>query len=142
MEDLGVTYFHELFSWSLFQRSSHNETEFVMHNLNVDLACHVGGDMYCILEEGGSYLEVISERTRHFSFTSHVEDVFKKFETYKEANFLRTFLALSTAAPEDDEAVCSKTTRVLDELLAKFKCLRILSLRGCQIGSYQIQLLA
>ena len=133
MEDLGVTYFHELFSWSLFQRSSHNETEFVMHNLNVDLACHVGGDMYCILEEGGSYLEVISERTRHFSFTSHVEDVFKKFETYKEANFLRTFLALSTAAPEDDEAVCSSTTRVLDELLAKFKRLRTLSLRGCQI---------
>ena len=61
MEDLGVRYFHELFSWSLFKRSNYNE--FVMDNLNVNLDCHIGGDMYCILEEGESYLEVISERT-------------------------------------------------------------------------------
>ncbi|KAL6319950.1 hypothetical protein AAG906_037026 [Vitis piasezkii] len=61
--------------------------------------------------------------------------VLKKFETFKEVNYLRTFLAiLPTAAPEDNEAVYNSTTRVLDELLAKFKCLRILSIRGYQLS--------
>ncbi|KAL6327579.1 hypothetical protein AAG906_021870 [Vitis piasezkii] len=105
MEDLGVRYFHELFSISFS-----NDPVIMSQNLLCTTLI-----------------------TRHFSFTSHVEDVLEKFETFKEANYLRTFLASSTAAPEDDEAVCSSTTRVLDELLAKFKCLRTLSLRGCQI---------
>ncbi|RVW40796.1 putative disease resistance RPP13-like protein 1 [Vitis vinifera] len=134
MEDLGVDYFHELRSRSFFQQSS-NESKFVMHDLICDLARASGGDMYCILEDGWNHHQVISEGTHHFSFACRVEVMLKQFETFKEVNFLRTFLAvLPTAAPEDDEAVCNSTTRELDKLLAKFKRLRILSLRGCQIS--------
>ncbi|RVX00332.1 putative disease resistance RPP13-like protein 1 [Vitis vinifera] len=134
MEDLGVDYFHELRSRSFFQQSS-NESKFVMRDLICDLARASGGDMYCILEDGWNHHQVISEGTHHFSFACRVEVMLKQFETFKEVNFLRTFLAvLPTAAPEDDEAVCNSTTRELDKLLAKFKRLRILSLRGCQIS--------
>ena len=55
------------------------------------------------------------------------------FETFKEVNYLRTFLAISPIPDGHDAAVCGPTTRVLNELLTKFKCLRILSLRGCQV---------
>ena len=93
------------------------------------------GHTYYVLEDERDYNEVISERTYQFSFTCWVVEVLKKFETFKEVNYLRTFLAiLPTTAPEDNEAVCNSTTRVLDELLAKFKCSRILSIRGYQLS--------
>ncbi|GLT87560.1 hypothetical protein SLE2022_056390 [Rubroshorea leprosula] len=52
-KDLGHRHFRDLLSRAFFQRSSGDESLFVMHDLMADLALHVAGDTCCTLELDG-----------------------------------------------------------------------------------------
>ncbi|GKV39811.1 hypothetical protein SLEP1_g47527 [Rubroshorea leprosula] len=52
-KDLGHCHFHDLLSRAFFQRSSRDESLFVMHDLMADLAIHVAGETCCTLELDG-----------------------------------------------------------------------------------------
>ncbi|GKV39820.1 hypothetical protein SLEP1_g47536 [Rubroshorea leprosula] len=53
IKDLGHQCFRNLLSRAFFQRSSRDESMFVMHDLIVDLALHVAGETCCTLELDG-----------------------------------------------------------------------------------------
>ena len=66
MEKIGEQYFDDLVSRSLFQKSSNNQSCFVMHDLVNDLAIFITGEFCFKLEIDESC--VITRRTRHLSY--------------------------------------------------------------------------
>ncbi|KAG7947485.1 hypothetical protein I3843_14G097400 [Carya illinoinensis] len=122
MEEIGGDYFVTLVSRSLFQKSSEDEFNFVMHDLINDLAKFVYGEFTFRLEVDSS--DQIVNKTRHVSYVRTDYENFKKFEPLQEATQLRTFLVLKSSTP------CLYTTKKLlrDGLLPMFSCLRVLSL--------------
>ena len=92
MEDLGAEYFHELVSRSFFQKCGNHETRFVMHDLITDLAQSVARQVCINLEDNKNY--TILQDTQHVSYNHFHRETFKNFEAFKEAEHLRTFLAL------------------------------------------------
>ncbi|KAG2670694.1 hypothetical protein I3760_14G099100 [Carya illinoinensis] len=122
MEEIGGDYFVTLVSRSLFQKSSEDEFNFVMHDLINDLAKFVSGEFTFRLEVDSSHQ--IVNKTRHVSYVRTDYENFKKFEPLQEATQLRTFLVLKSSTP------CLYTTKKLlrDGLLPMFSCLRVLSL--------------
>ncbi|EOY19760.1 LRR and NB-ARC domains-containing disease resistance protein, putative [Theobroma cacao] len=99
-KDLGSKYFEELVSRSFFQASRKNQSQFVMHDLINDLAQLVAGEIY-----------------------------FKR-ERYDDmkAKFLRTYLPFDMMMMRR-YGRCYLSSNVLDDLLPRLKCLRVLSLK-------------
>lgn len=131
VEDLGSEYFHDLLSRSFFQQSSVSKSCYMMHDLINDLAQHVAGEVCFRLEDkinsnGQCY---VSKRARHSSFIRKKYDVFAKFESFNRTECLRTFLALPVFVP-DLEVECYLSNAVLQDLLPKLRCLRVLSFSG------------
>ncbi|KAL7234418.1 hypothetical protein ACSBR1_017922 [Camellia fascicularis] len=133
MEDLGVEYFRELQSRSFFQPSSGGESsKFVMHDLIDDLSQSVAGHTCFRLEDKLKDQEQCKKlkSARHSSFMQSEFDAIKKFETFYEAENVRTFLPLSL----DKDESCYLTSDVPLYLLPKMKRLRVLSLNRYHIG--------
>ncbi|KAL7234403.1 hypothetical protein ACSBR1_017913 [Camellia fascicularis] len=133
MEDLGVEYFRELQSRSFFQPSSGGESsKFVMHDLINDLAQSVAGYTCFRLEDKLKAQEQCPKwkSARHSSYMQSKFDAIKKFETFYEAENVRTFLPLSLS----EDRYCYLTSKVPLELLPKMKRLRVLSLNRYEIG--------
>ncbi|KAI8027078.1 putative disease resistance RPP13-like protein 1 [Camellia lanceoleosa] len=133
MEDLGVEYFRELQSRSFFQPSSGGESsKFVMHDLINDLAQSVAGYTCFRLEDKLKAQEQCPKwkSARHSSYMQSKFDAIKKFETFYEAENVRTFLPLSLS----EDGYCFLTSKVPLELLPKMKRLRVLSLNRYEIG--------
>ncbi|XWS10666.1 hypothetical protein CRYUN_Cryun38cG0016800 [Craigia yunnanensis] len=130
IEDFGNQCFRDLVSRSFFQISSNVKSRFVMHDLMNDLAQLVAGEICSKLEADKH--KKISYRTRHSSYVGSRYDRVKKFETFYQVNSLRTFLPLKL--PEKD--TCFLTSFVLDRLLPRLKCLRVLSLNGYWVTEF------
>ncbi|XP_028103883.1 putative disease resistance RPP13-like protein 1 [Camellia sinensis] len=133
MEDLGVEYFRELQSRFFFQPSSGGESsKFVMHDLINDLAQSVAGYTCFRLEDKLKDQEQCRKlkSARHSSYMQSNFDTIKKFETFYEAENVRTFLPLSLSKHRH----CYLTSKVPLDLLLKMKRLRVLSLSGYHIG--------
>ncbi|KAF2293717.1 hypothetical protein GH714_004289 [Hevea brasiliensis] len=133
MEELD-SYFNELLSRSLFQRSSIEKSKFVMHDLINDLAQTVAGEICMNLNDKfeGNKLHQIVENARHFSFIRRPYEVWNRFEVLGKMNHLRTFVALPIHTLP--WACCYLSKKVLHDVLPKLRCLRVLSLSGYQIS--------
>ncbi|TYI58745.1 hypothetical protein E1A91_D11G382500v1 [Gossypium mustelinum] len=125
IKDLGNQYFQDLVSRSFFQTSSEDKSRFVMHDLINDLAQVVAGEICSKLE--GDKKWKFSNRTRHSSYLVSDYDTVKKFEAFDQVNSLRTFLPLKFSS---DYRGLFLTNVVLDDLLPRLGCLRMLSLSG------------
>ena len=122
MEQLGREYFCELLSRSFFQKSSHNELCFVMHDLVNDLAQFTSGEFYCKFEDGRLCSRV--EKARHFAWLVDQLDGCERFTILHEFKSLRTFLPLRRFSNPSQLSDLSKTW---DTWLPFLKNLRVLS---------------
>ncbi|KAB2607090.1 disease resistance RPP13-like protein 1 [Pyrus ussuriensis x Pyrus communis] len=122
MEDTARSYFDELVSRSLLQKSG--EDGFTMHDLLNDLGRFMSGGFFLRLEERESQ-EV--KRLRHLSYARGEFDAAKKFEPLNGAKCLRTFLPISI---DGGPLIISK--KFLHDLLPSLKRLRVLSLSRYQ----------
>ncbi|KAJ0820525.1 putative P-loop containing nucleoside triphosphate hydrolase, leucine-rich repeat domain superfamily [Helianthus annuus] len=111
MERLGVEYFEELLSRSLFQHAPNNKSLFVMHDLLNDLATSVAGEFFL-------RLDIVKEY-----------EAYSKFKPIKSATSLRTFLAVSVEL-EDSWEEFYLSSKILVDLLPELPFLRVLSLNG------------
>ncbi|VVA31537.1 PREDICTED: putative disease resistance [Prunus dulcis] len=127
MEDIGGEYFRELISRSLFQKSSKNNSQYVMHDLVSELARWAAGDTCFRLDD--SMQRRCSPKVRHMSYISGEFDGVKKFKAFFEVTHLRTFLPLQLS----DARRNSLTSKVNHDLLPKLQYLRVLSLNGYTI---------
>ena len=133
IEKIGELYFDELLAKSFFQKSIKGEEScFVMHDLIHELAQHVFGD-FCIRVYNGDKVKKASEKARHFLYfhDNHGYCVtFNKFDSFVKAKSMRTFLDVKQSwwLPY---YLLSK--RVLQDILPKMRCLRVLSLREYEI---------
>ncbi|KAL7234421.1 hypothetical protein ACSBR1_017925 [Camellia fascicularis] len=133
IEALGVEYFRQLQSRSFFQPSSGGESsKFVMHDLINDLAQSVTGYTCFRLEDKLKDQEQCRKlkSARHSSYIQSNYDAIKKFETFYEAENVRTFLPSSLSK----NRYCFLTSKAPLDLLLKMKRLRVLSLSGYHIG--------
>ncbi|KAM0007470.1 putative leucine-rich repeat domain superfamily, winged helix-like DNA-binding domain superfamily [Helianthus debilis subsp. tardiflorus] len=130
-ERLGHDCFDELLSRSFFQPSPTNESFFVMHDLMNDLATSVASDFFVRLENDmkRNIRKEMMGMCRHMSFAREEYVTYKKFETFKIAKSLRTFLATFVGAEKSwpDFYLSSK---ILIDLLPELPMLRVLSLSG------------
>ncbi|KAL7204568.1 hypothetical protein ACSBR2_017610 [Camellia fascicularis] len=126
-EEVGYEYFHELLSRSFFQQSSANKCYFVMYDLLNDLALPVSGNFCYRLEDDKP--QCMSERIRHFSCVKGRFDGCEKFKIINEAKFLRTLLTIRAT----DQSVLWLSKKVLDDILPRLTCLRVLSLSCYEI---------
>ncbi|KAJ9174562.1 hypothetical protein P3X46_013197 [Hevea brasiliensis] len=133
MEELD-SYFNQLLSRSLFQRSSIEKPRFVMHDLINDLAQTVAGEICMNLNDKfeDNKLHQIVEKARHFSFIRRPYEVWNRFEVLGTMNHLRTFVALPIRTLP--WACCYLSKKVLHDVLPKLRCLRVLSFSGYQIS--------
>ncbi|KAI9115253.1 hypothetical protein K1719_013572 [Acacia pycnantha] len=128
--EVGEQLFHELLLRSLFQRSTADETLFVMHDLINDMAKVEYGKFCHRLEVDD--VHNLSKMTRHISFLRNNVDTSTRFEVMNRANKLRTFLPLSWPGLR----ITSNTSflhfispKFFQNLPSKFSCMRFLSLR-------------
>ncbi|XP_016648324.1 PREDICTED: putative disease resistance protein At3g14460 [Prunus mume] len=131
MEDLGTDYFQELLSRSLFQKSSKNNSKYVMHDLVVGLAQWAAGDICFRLEDkqNSDHVQLgCFTKARHASYISDKYDVLKRFQAFSEVKHLRTFLPLSGDYPSN-----YLSRKVTFDLLPKLQYLRVLSLNGYKV---------
>ncbi|KAG6629624.1 hypothetical protein CIPAW_14G097500 [Carya illinoinensis] len=127
MEQIGDDYFGTLLSRSFFQRSSEDESRFVMHDLINDLANFVSGEFTFRLEVDHDRSHKISDKTRHFSYVrSHVLiETYSRFGALDEFKLLRTFIALESSRMSRFQFLSKKVPR---DLLPMLRTLRVLSL--------------
>ncbi|KAJ0850950.1 putative virus X resistance protein-like, coiled-coil [Helianthus annuus] len=129
-ECLGHEYFDELLSRSFFQHAPNNESLFVMHDLMNDLAKSVAGEFFLRLENIN--MEEALEKYRHMSFVCEECIAYKKFEAFKRAKSLRTFMAVSVGVVGQRDFYLSN--KILVDLLPELPLLRVLCLSGSQIS--------
>ncbi|KAJ0716562.1 putative P-loop containing nucleoside triphosphate hydrolase, leucine-rich repeat domain superfamily [Helianthus annuus] len=131
-ERLGHEYFDELLSRSFFQRAPNNESLFVMHDLMSDLATFVASNFFVRLSNktGENIRKETLEKYRHMSFVHEYYVTYKKFEAFKRAKSLRTFLAASVGEARSGQYLSNK---ILVDLLPELQLLRVLSLSEFQI---------
>ncbi|XP_034703943.1 putative disease resistance RPP13-like protein 1 [Vitis riparia] len=127
MEEVGDSYFNELLAKSFFQKCIRGKklSCVVMHDLIHDLAQHISQEFCIRLED--CKLQKISDKARHFLHFKSDNDwavVFETFEPVGEAKHLRTILEVKTSW----SSFHWLSTRVLQNILPKFKSLRVLSL--------------
>ncbi|XP_031257649.1 putative disease resistance RPP13-like protein 1 [Pistacia vera] len=126
LEDLGGEYFGDLLSRSIFQRSSINNSKYIMHDLVNDLAQWISGERSFRLEDECSLMSIKRfDRIRHSSYTFRRYEVKKDFEALYKVESLRTLLR--TFLPSRHENTYVTKTLFLD-LLPRLKKLRALSL--------------
>ncbi|KAI3504077.1 hypothetical protein L1887_32621 [Cichorium endivia] len=131
MERLGLDYFDELLSRSFFQHSSSDESLFVMHDLMNDLAMSVAGDFFSRSDIG--MMKEALEMHRHMSFVCEDYISYKRFEPFKRAKSLRTFLAVSVGVMDGWQTFWL-SSKVLNDILHELPLLRVLSLSHLSIS--------
>ncbi|KAL7608270.1 hypothetical protein Lser_V15G13813 [Lactuca serriola] len=134
MERMGVECFEDLLSRSFFQQAPNDKSLFVMHDLMNDLAMSVAGEFFSRLD-----IEMKKEigkddpgKYRHMSFVCEKYMVYTKFEAFKGANSLRTFLAVSFE--QNSWQKFHLSNKVLADLLPELPLLRVLSLSQLSIS--------
>ncbi|KAF3952042.1 hypothetical protein CMV_022358, partial [Castanea mollissima] len=127
MEDHGDECFRDLLRRSFFQRSSNNESVFVMHDLINDLAQWAARGLCYRLENILDKQFEISTKVRHFSYIRSYYEGMKKFEDFPKDMHLRTFLPL----PIKKRGYL--TNYIPNCWLPQLRCLRVLSLCGYEI---------
>ncbi|XP_058225965.1 putative disease resistance RPP13-like protein 1 [Rhododendron vialii] len=137
MEDLGREYFRELLSRSFFQLSSNGGPEvslFVMHDLINDLAQFVASRICLRLGENPENNEDDKNITkaRHSSYIRGHRDGIKRFEAFRKAKNVRSFLPFGLR-DRDNISTSFLTSDVPLHLLPSLKRLRVLSLRRYRI---------
>ncbi|GKV05123.1 hypothetical protein SLEP1_g17164 [Rubroshorea leprosula] len=128
-EEIGHQYFQELLSRSLFQQSSKDESQFVMHDLINDLAVDVAGEIYCNLER--SMGDGKLEKARHLSFTPHFYEISERFTILDKLKHLRTVLPLRALS------YCTffyLSKKILHDFLPTLNRVRVLSLHRYNIS--------
>ncbi|XP_035838330.1 putative disease resistance protein At3g14460 [Helianthus annuus] len=127
MERLGLEYFEELLSRSFFQHAPNDKHMFVMHDLLNDLATSVAGEFFSRLD-----IEMVQdvrkealEKYRHMSFVCDEYVAYSKFDPFKRAKSLRTFLSLQG---KDSFEKFYLSSKILVDLLPELPMLRVLSL--------------
>ncbi|XP_076914353.1 putative disease resistance RPP13-like protein 1 [Bidens hawaiensis] len=123
-ESLGDEYFDELLSRSFFQHAPSNESLFVMHDLMSDLATSVADEFFLRFENDNKKKAL--EKYRHISFICEEYVRYNKFETFKGARSLRTFMAMSFRGVEQSWFWLSN--KILVDLFSELPLLRVLSL--------------
>ncbi|KAL3750415.1 hypothetical protein ACJRO7_011420 [Eucalyptus globulus] len=126
----GLNYFNELVSRSLFQKSSINGSQFLMHDLVNDLAKLVAGATYFSPEEfdfEGNQSN--ASFARHASFIPSDCNVPKRLEIYHRMKGLRSFISLK----KQWYIKPNLSQKVLCDLLSIVKYLRVLSLSHYRI---------
>nr|BBC44085.1 predicted putative disease resistance RPP13-like protein 1 [Malus domestica] len=133
MEDLGRDYFRELLARSLFQKSSKNNSRYVMHDLVNDLAQWAAGEICFRLEDkqGDNLQSNCFQRARHLSFIAGECDGVMRFDALPKVERLRTFLPLSLSDSKGWFQFLSR--KVTFELLPQSQYLRVLSFNGYKI---------
>ncbi|KAJ0860444.1 putative leucine-rich repeat domain superfamily [Helianthus annuus] len=133
MERLGLEYFEELLSRSFFQHAPNDKHMFVMHDLLNDLATSVAGEFFSRLD-----IEMVQdvrkealEKYRHMSFVCDEYVAYSKFDPFKRAKSLRTFLSLQG---KDSFEKFYLSSKILVDLLPELPMLRVLSLRNLCIS--------
>ncbi|KAK9068116.1 hypothetical protein SSX86_012227 [Deinandra increscens subsp. villosa] len=128
-ENMGREYFDELFSRSFFQHAPNNESRFVMHDMMNDLATYVANEFFVRLDIGAKkdITKEMLEHYRHMSFVREEYVTYSKFETFKSAKNLRTFLATSVGEVDSWRSFYL-SNKVMAELLPELLVLRVLSL--------------
>ncbi|KAD6453339.1 hypothetical protein E3N88_08044 [Mikania micrantha] len=131
-ERLGHKYFDELLSRSFFQYAPNNESLFVMHDLMNDLATTVASEFFIRLknEMGKDVKKEALEKYHHMSFIREEYVPYKKFEVFKGAKRLRTFLAKPVRVVPVVESWQSfyLSNKILVDLLPELPMLRVLCL--------------
>ncbi|KAJ0483445.1 putative P-loop containing nucleoside triphosphate hydrolase, leucine-rich repeat domain superfamily [Helianthus annuus] len=133
MERLGLEYLEELLSRSLLQHAPNDKASFVMHDSLNDLATSVAGEFFSRLD-----IEMVPdvrkealEKYRHMSFVCDEFIAYPKFDPFKTAKSLRTFLFLEG---NDSFEKCYLSRKILDDLLPKLPMLRVLRLSNLCIS--------
>ncbi|XWS32497.1 hypothetical protein CRYUN_Cryun23aG0163600 [Craigia yunnanensis] len=111
--------------------SNNNKSMFVMHDLFIDLAQSVVGDLCFDMEQQIDDGQHYIEKARHLSFICQQYDVSERFEIFNKMKCVRSFLALPIS---DQKRYCYLSCKVSHQLLPKLKRLRVLSLSGYFIG--------
>ncbi|KAL8238621.1 hypothetical protein R6Q59_015188 [Mikania micrantha] len=134
-EWLGHEYFDELLSRSFFQSAPNSKSLFVMHDLMNELATHSAGEFFVRLdiEAKKDTEEKMLEKYHHMSFVREEYVNYKKFEVFKRAKSLRTFLATSVGVEESWNTFYLSNKTVVD-LLSELPLLRVLSLSNSNIS--------
>ncbi|KAK1418753.1 hypothetical protein QVD17_27899 [Tagetes erecta] len=131
-ERLGHEHFNNLLSRSFFQHAPNDESLFMMHDLINDLATFVAGEFYVGPDNHTKIQKEDLSKHHHLSFISEDYVAYHKFEAFKRAKNLRTFLAISIGV---DESCCYYlSNKILVDLLPEFPMLRVLSLSGFEIN--------
>ncbi|KAL6327686.1 hypothetical protein AAG906_022626 [Vitis piasezkii] len=132
-EDLGSKYFYDLLSRSFFQQSNHDSSRFVMHDLINDLAQYVAGE-FCFNLEGilvNNNQSTTFKKARHSSFNRQEYEMLERFKAFHKMKCLRTLISLPLNAFSRYHFIPSK---VINNLVKQFECLRVLSLSGYYIS--------
>ncbi|PWA85185.1 NB-ARC domains-containing protein [Artemisia annua] len=135
MEHLGEEYFQELLSRSFFQRVSHEESLFVMHDLMNDLATSVAGEFFLRLDinmEKNVWKEAFRKH-RHMSFVCEEYTTYNKFKAFERGNSLRTFLAVPNVVRDASWRTFYLSSKILVDTLPQLQLLRVLSLSKLNI---------
>jgi Leucine-rich repeat (LRR) protein len=133
-ESMGHEYFDELLSRSFFQHAPNNESLFVMHDMMNDLATYVASEFFVRLETEAkkNTRKDMLGKYRHMSFVRETYITYKKFETFKSAKSLRTFLATSIGEVESWRSFYL-SNKVMVDLLHELPLLRVLFLSNFEI---------
>ncbi|KAF7850956.1 hypothetical protein BT93_L4813 [Corymbia citriodora subsp. variegata] len=128
--NVGLNYFNELVNRSLFQKSSSNGSQFLMHDLVNDLAKLVVGASHYSSGE----FEFVDDHNdaslvRHASFLRSKFIVPERLKIYHRMQGLRSFISL-----EKQFHTSHVSQKVLCDLLLRLKYLRVLSLSGYYIS--------
>ncbi|KAJ4723939.1 putative LRR and NB-ARC domains-containing disease resistance protein [Melia azedarach] len=126
LEDWGSECFDALISRSIVQQSNNDPSKFTMHDLVHDLAKFVSRETI-LRAEGANKQSRRYERVRHSSYSRDEFDGKKKFEDFYKVEQLRTFLPILMREHYDYGDI---NYEVLQDLLPRFKKLRVLSLEG------------
>ncbi|KAJ0860751.1 putative virus X resistance protein-like, coiled-coil [Helianthus annuus] len=131
-ERLGREYFEILLSRSFFQHAPNDESLFIMHDLMNDLATFVAGEFFLRFDNHMKTKTETLAKYRHMSFTREVYVGYQKFEAFKGAKSLRTFLGVSLGV-DNGWGYCYLSSKILDDLLPELTLLRVLSLSHFEI---------
>ncbi|KEH33017.1 putative P-loop containing nucleoside triphosphate hydrolase, leucine-rich repeat domain, L [Medicago truncatula] len=126
-EELGNELFVDLESISFFQKSIHDDKRFVMHNLINDLAKSMVGE-FCLQIEDDKERHV-TERTRHIWCSLQLKDGDKMTQHIYKIKGLRSLMAQGGFGGRHQE-ICNT---IQQDLFSKLKCLRMLSLKRCNL---------
>ncbi|KAK9067334.1 hypothetical protein SSX86_014660 [Deinandra increscens subsp. villosa] len=131
-EQLGHEYFEKLLSRSFFQHATNHESLFVMHDLMNDLATFVSRDYFLRFEKQMEEVDGSLAKYRHMSFIREEYVGYQKFEAFKRAKSLRTFLAVYVGVDQSWNRFFL-SNKILVDVLPELSLLRVLCLSCFEI---------